>query len=129
MKKQLLVCALVFVATSLLAQPAKKFPFGQRFLQNNREQTSQKAGFLKSGNTIKPLQGRYYDSFDEIGGDYRDSTSFVRTYFPDGNIKTEEHTSLETGQLVYKNEYSYDAKGYLDTKKNFQWIDTSYQCT
>ena len=127
MKKQLLVCALVFVAGSLLAQNIKKFPFQKRHQNHNESSRTTKTSFLKSGNSIKPLTGKYYGSVDPNTNEYQDSTSFVRTYFPDGNLKSEEHTSLSTGELAYKKEYTYDAKGYQDLVRELNWVDTAYQ--
>ncbi len=126
MKKQLLVCALVFVAGSLLAQNIKKFPFQKRHQNHNENSRTTKTSFLKSGSTVKPLTGKYFGPYDEVSGNYTDSMSFVRTYFPDGNIKSEEYTLLKTGELLFKDEFTYDAKGYEELNRHLVWNDSVY---
>ncbi len=121
MKKQLLACALVFVAASLLAQNIKKTPFLKRHQNPATNSLAAKSSFLKSGSTVKPLQGKYYFFYDQLSQNYYDSTSFTRTYFPDGSLKSEEHSSLETGEKIMKTEYTYDIKGYEDTEKHYRW--------
>lgn len=117
--KKLFTCALVIGALTTMAGPRNPFKIKllNEQLMKQHNIVPSKASKNKSAAIVKPVEGTYYNMWNDQDQTWKDSVRLERSYYYTGLLKRETFFDFVTGDTIQTRDLAYDAKGYQDYQK------------